>query len=273
MRFAPQAESGRWSALAFTLFVHGLLLIFLFLGVQWKRNPPPSVAVELWAGRPQAATPSPPPPPRLDEPSPRPPEPSRPETRTPPAESQPVVKPDIAIRQEKKEKTRLVPPVEPPKKQPKPEERQPVPPKKEAPKEPVEPPPPRLDFSRHMQSEATARAIDKEIRGARDQAAASAASQSALGEWTDGIKGKIRGNTVQPPSLRGNPVAVFRVGLLPSGDVISVRLTRSSGQKAWDEATERAIWKSSPLPKPKNPAVFDRDLELKLCPDEQQGCS
>ena len=53
-----------------------------------------------------------------------------------------------------------------------------------------------------------------------------------------------------PPDIKGNPEAEFEVTQLPSGEVLNVRLLKSSGHTAYDAATERAIRKSSPLPKP-----------------------
>jgi len=48
--------------------------------------------------------------------------------------------------------------------------------------------------------------------------------------------------------------------------VLAVRLRKSSGFKSYDEALERAILKSSPLPKPDRPELFERSLELKFRP-------
>jgi colicin import membrane protein len=93
-----------------------------------------------------------------------------------------------------------------------------------------------------------------------DQAARARARGQA--NWVARIQGKIRGNTVLPPSIKGNPQVNFKVKLLPSGEIISVTIAKSSGDKAWDEASERAIWKSSPLPLPDDQGVFQPDLDL-----------
>jgi len=53
---------------------------------------------------------------------------------------------------------------------------------------------------------------------------------------------------------------------LPTGEVLSVRLRKSSGHKQLDEAIERAILKSSPLPKPDRAELFMRSFELKYRP-------
>jgi colicin import membrane protein len=46
-------------------------------------------------------------------------------------------------------------------------------------------------------------------------------------------------------------------------------MRRSSGNRAYDEAIERAILKSSPLPRPDQPSLFRRELELKFRPLDQ----
>jgi colicin import membrane protein len=51
------------------------------------------------------------------------------------------------------------------------------------------------------------------------------------------------------------------VDQLPTGEIISVRKTKSSGIAAFDDAIERAIKASSPLPKKKDGTV-DRSLEI-----------
>lgn len=71
------------------------------------------------------------------------------------------------------------------------------------------------------------------------------------------IAAKIKGNTAYPGSTNvlGNPEVVFQVEQLPTGEILSVRKTRSSGIPAFDEAVERGINKSSPLPKKKDGTV------------------
>lgn len=97
---------------------------------------------------------------------------------------------------------------------------------------------------------------------------ASSAQASAMADYIARIRGKVRGNIVLPPDVRGNPEAVFEVTQLPSGEILNVRLKKTSGNPAWDGATERAILKSSPLPKPTQSELFNRTLELTFRPRE-----
>ncbi len=116
--------------------------------------------------------------------------------------------------------------------------------------------------------EQQALAVERERQAIREQLAreAAAASAKALATWTDRIRAKIRGNIVLPQDLNANPEAIFDVVLLPTGEVLSAKLRKSSGHRGYDDAVERAILKSSPLPRPDRPEIFQRSLELRFRP-------
>ena len=59
---------------------------------------------------------------------------------------------------------------------------------------------------------------------------------------------------------------MFRVVQLPTGEIIEVTLVKSSGLRAYDDAVERAIRKSSPLPKPAQADLWMRTLDLRVRP-------
>ena len=104
-----------------------------------------------------------------------------------------------------------------------------------------------------MQQQAAARAA---------ASARQAAVSGVVGQYRDLISAKVRGNTRLPDNLQGNPEVRCLVKLLPTGEVQSVRVTRSSGNAAYDEAVVRAIEKSSPLPLPP-----DRDARAAFVPE------
>jgi len=85
---------------------------------------------------------------------------------------------------------------------------------------------------------------------------------SVVGQYRDQISAKVRGNTRLPDNLTGNPQVRCLVKLLPTGEVVSVRVTQSSGNAAYDDAVVRAIEKSSPLPLP-----GDRDARAAFVPE------
>lgn len=262
MRFAQREEPGKRKALVLAVLVHLLLLAFLFFGIRWQTKHE-AVEVELWSDVPQAPYKQPPPPEPAPLPKPEPKVEPKPEVKPDP---KPVVKPDIVLKEEKKRP-------EPKKEEPKPE------PKKEEAKKPETP-----DWKKELEREEQQRKRDQTQAALRDQAnrelamqqaagkesAAAAARNKGLASYTDKIKQKIRGN-LGFVSVNGNPTTKFLVTQLPSGEIISARMTKSSGVPAYDSAVERAIMKSSPLPLPDDKSAFHRELELTFCPLEESG--
>lgn len=238
----PSNPAGKRISIALAVAVHVLLAAFLFYGVSWQTKSPEAVEVELVRATPDpvpapvavppAPTPEPPPPMPAPEPKPAPPPP----------------KPEIAIKEKEKPKP-------PPK--------------------PVPAPTPRVDpFQEQLKREAEQLTQRKQAETAAQELAqvkagqAAAARNKAVADYLGRIRGKIRGNIVLPPEIKGNPEAIFEVTQLPTGEVISVRLKKSSGNPALDAAVERAILKSSPLPKPEQSDVFDRLLNIPYRPRE-----
>ncbi len=274
-------EKPSTAALVLSAAVHLLLVGALFLGVQWKSQAPSSVAVEVWRSAPAPVAVAKPEP--VPEPPPKP-EPKPEPKPVPKVEPTPPVKPDIAIKDEKKKKE------EPKKPEPKKEESKKPEPKKEEPKkeEPKKPEPKRevSDFQKQLEQELKdAQRQKAAAQEARDQHARAdaelrqlgqmRAEQAALGrsralaDYTAKIAQKIRGYIVLPNNIQGNPEAIFDVTQLPSGEVLSVKIRKSSGNRALDEAIERAILKSSPLPKPDDPKLFERELKIPYRPKDE----
>ncbi|MFZ5463051.1 MAG: energy transducer TonB [Pseudomonadota bacterium] len=245
--FDPREPPGKWASAALAVFVHVILAVLLIYGIRWQSKPPEPVEVELYRALPSPpAVQAPPPPEPRPEPKPEP----RPEPK-------PEPRPDIAVKEKEKSKPPPKPqpkPQEEPKKEPRPDDR--------AEKRRIE------EVLKQEQQLLEQRKIEQELAQVK-ASQASAALAKAKASWGDKISAKIRGNTVLPPEIKGNPEAVFEVTLLPSGEVITVRLRKSSGNTALDAAFERAILKSSPLPKPEDARVFERTLTLKHKPFEE----
>lgn len=102
-------------------------------------------------------------------------------------------------------------------------------------------------------------------------AASSAANASIIGEYTEKIKAKIRGNVNNSLCGEGNPVLKVNIGILPTGQLKGgVKITKSSGNPTCDDAVERAILISEPFPLPddaKLKAEF-RELLLTIKPND-----
>jgi colicin import membrane protein len=120
----------------------------------------------------------------------------------------------------------------------------------------------RVDEERRRADEARRKADAERL--ARDLAAAG--RKRALDEYINRIRIKVKQNWILPQDLQGNPEAIFDVIQLPTGEVLSVKLAKSSGNPAYDAAVERAILKSSPLPLPEPRSLFDRQLKLTFRP-------
>ena len=243
-------EPAMGPAMGLSVLMHVVLIGILFFGVRFQSSPPAQVMVELWD------PPSPPPPAPVVEVKPPPPPPV-----VKPEPEPEVKKPDIVVPDKPKPKPKPEPKVEKPK---------PAPPKRD------------LAFEKQLREEALAeqKALDEQRRKLDEQRRErerqetlarlqSDARNKALATWTDKIRAKIRGNIILPQDIPGNPEAIFDIAILPTGEVLTVRKRKSSGHAAYDEAVERAIMKSSPLPQPDDRSLFQRQLELRFRPQDR----
>ena len=279
--------------------VHLLLAGFLIIGVRWQIRSEQPVSVELWD---QAVAPvvEPSPPVDLAPPDePPPPPPPAPAPVPVPVKPVPVLEPerappapDIAIERERRkrleaekraqvqrdEKVRQEQKVKAEQKtredkaredkareQRQREDRERL--ERQAKRELQDAQRRKLDQQLAAES-AQVRADTARREATQRASAASAGDARSRDAWIGRISGKIRGNLTLPDNLVGNPQAVFDVVQLPTGEVISVTLRRSSGVRAYDEAVERAIYKSSPLPRPERGELFERELRLNFKPVE-----
>ena len=112
------------------------------------------------------------------------------------------------------------------------------------------------------------READTRAQADRDARARAQQASKAESDWIRSIQAKVRGNVIIPPDMAGNPEAIFEVVQLPTGEIIDVQLRKSSGVRAYDDAVQRAILKSSPLPRPERAELFQRSLTLKFRPTD-----
>lgn len=258
-----RAPAGRASpkflAGVLAVLVHAALVVFLIFGVDWQNRPPIPMVAELYA--PPLPKEAPPPPtPVKPPPQPEAVKPPPPKVEPPPE----VSKADIALK-EKLEKERLKEEREAREKEKR--ERELEKKKQEELKKKQE----ELKQAKIREAQAReAQALHEQEERARQAAlqAAQAARAKAFADYIQRISAKIRGNIVMPPDIPGNPEAVFEVLQLPTGEIIQAELKKSSGHKPYDEAVQRAILKSSPLPKAEPAELFQRALTLKFRPRE-----
>jgi len=253
-RERPRWSAAKWTAAILALVVHVAFVLFLVFSVSWQSRKPEPVVAELYAPE-KVEAPKPPPEPPKPEPEPvkPPPEPPKPPPE-PPKPPEPS-KADIALKEkqerlkrEQAERERLAAD------------------KREAEKKAQQEK--RLAETRERQArEAQAlAALEQRERERQQKQSADQARAKADADYIRRIQAKIRGNVTLPPDLNGNPEAIFDVVQLPTGEIIDVQLEKSSGVRAYDEAVQRAILKSSPLPRPDSPDMFRRVLTLKFRP-------
>jgi colicin import membrane protein len=224
----PADEPGGAAPAALSLLVHGVLFAVLVFGLRWQSKHPDAVVAELWTELPAFEPPAP-----KAEAKPE----VKPQPRPEPKIEQKASKPDIALEREKKKKK--------------------------------EEPPLKLDMTQRIREqlaqEQQALSRNREKQEAVKQFAPPAAS---VGDprYIEKIRARIWSKVTLPSDIKGNPEVVFEVIQLPTGDVLSAKLVKSSGHKLYDEAVERAILNSSPLPKPDRLDQFMRELTLKFRP-------
>jgi colicin import membrane protein len=229
--------------------VHGAFFALLYFGFAWQAQPSGALSVELWQSLPDMMD-APPAQPKIEEP---PPPEKVVEPEVPPPQPEKIVEPEIVMPDKKPEKKNVeTKPVEV-----KPEKKKPAP----IPEKKIEAKPTRQEMEARIAQQA---AREQAEQAARTRAAQAAVTGRLVDEHIGKIVSKIRRNIVMPPDVAEDARAEFSVTLLPGGTVLSARLTKSSGNAAYDNAVERAILKSQPLPLPADAALFNKFREMKL---------
>lgn len=106
-------------------------------------------------------------------------------------------------------------------------------------------------------------------RAAEAEAERLAAIRSGeLDEYSTMLRTHIERNWNRPPSARPGIDCTVQVTQLPSGDVVSARVVRCNGDDAVVRSIEAAVLRASPLPLPRNRALFERVLNIHFKPDD-----
>jgi len=91
-------------------------------------------------------------------------------------------------------------------------------------------------------------------------------SSGAMASWIQQITARIQRAWIKPPSARAGIDCTLLVTQVPGGEVVSVRVAACNGDEAVRESIEAAAYRASPLPPPPDPAMFDRNLEIRFRP-------
>jgi colicin import membrane protein len=274
---APATTSGRWPALLLAILVNVVFIGVLFFSIRWQNRQAAPVTAELYAPAAKVAVAEPPPPPPSPTREPEPPPPvAKPEPAPPPPKAVPKPEPkveqpdpraaDIARKAKAEEERKAKEAAEHERKEREKKEAE----KREADKKKQDEQKARERQAREAtelkaQAERERAASDAQQKVAQAEAAARSRAEA---DYIRRIQAKVKGNVTLPPDMSGNPEAIFEVVQLPTGEIIDAVLRKSSGVRAYDDAVQRAIQKSSPLPRPDRPELFQRSLTLKFRPQD-----
>jgi colicin import membrane protein len=130
----------------------------------------------------------------------------------------------------------------------------------------------RAEEQRKREAAAAARQKAELEAELQRQVAAEEERQSAeraglLDEYIRLIENRIEQNWIAPATAKPGLECVVNVTQIPSGDIVDVRVGRCNGDDAVVRSIEAAVLKASPLPKPPNPALFERNLIVTFRPD------
>lgn len=293
LHFHSYSEPKKFLSGALALLMHIMFIAMMVFGLSWKNQPPEGMIVDLWSELPKpvqepvasrepskAIPPSEPLKPKPIEP-PKPEVPVKPEsskqTTSPKEITPPIKKPDIELKQKpepikeikpnledlkKKEIEERLKKIEAQKKEQ--EQKQELEKKQALEKQKEIEKQKELAAQKQKEQEAKARRDAEARHAAAQQVAARNQIAGEIAKYKAMILAKIRSRIVMPPDLPGNPVVEFKVTLLPGGDILDVKLSKSSGYSAFDSAVERAIFLSKPLPLPPDPALFNEFRNLNI---------
>lgn len=243
-----------WQAGAFTALVHGLLLALFLVSFQWRTVQPMNIAqVELWDS---ASTPK-------ADPIPSPPPEPAPEPETPKLDIPKVVEPA-------KPEPKIAPEPEP---------------KAEIQTKKAPATPPKVDKAKtdpealkKLQQSLLAEDAQSQKNdlskpavspmGSKTAQVAQAGSPNAgeLDKYKGLISNKIKQHVNKQLCGADKSIKVtFMIALMPTGEVMGrPKLIKESGMSSCDDAVERAILESQPLPVPSSADLFSQFRELNL---------
>jgi colicin import membrane protein len=268
--FMPPSEGGLMRSFGMAVLAHAVLVLALSWGVKWKRDDPNvAVEAELWANAPQQAAPKPveaPPAPPPAPPAPPPPQPTQAQR-----DAEIALQREREREQEEKEKARR----EEAERQKQLAEKRRQQEQEEARKEEARKEQARRADEKRKEEQAKARKLQQqkqeeekrlaELRqenlkrmqglagatGPREATGTAMRSSGPSASYAGRLAAHFQRHVVFPggvDTIAGNPLAVVQVRVGPTGEIMSARLSKSSGNPAWDEAAVRAIERSERIP-------------------------
>ena len=131
----------------------------------------------------------------------------------------------------------------------------------------------KADEKAQVERDAKARAereadLQRQLAAEEEEGAAAAARAGVMDEYRLMLVQAIERNWIRPPSARAGLECTLYVTQAPGGTVADVKLGTCNGDQAVRESITTAVYKSSPLPAPRDPRAFERRLEIVFRPTE-----
>ena len=95
-----------------------------------------------------------------------------------------------------------------------------------------------------------------------------ATESGALAAYQGLISQKVTRNWIRPATAAPGIECVVAVTQIPGGEVIGVQIESCNGDAVVRRSIEAAVLKSSPLPLPDDPSLFDRRLRFTFKPEQ-----
>jgi len=100
-----------------------------------------------------------------------------------------------------------------------------------------------------------------------EEALLAARQSGEMSQYIALIQNTVERNWVRPASAQAGLECEVAVKQIPGGQVIDVKTVRCNGDDTVKRSIEDAVRRSSPLPTPANPLLFDRNLTFFFTPD------
>lgn len=279
--FTPPPEGGWTRSFGLAVLAHAVLVLGLSWGVKWKRDEPAvAVEAELWANAPQQAAPklveAPPAPPPAPAPPAPPPQPTQAQRdadialqreREQREEQEKARREEIERQKQLAERKRQQEEARERERERKEEQaRRAEEKRKEEQARRVEEK--RKEEQAKLRKQQQEREEEKRVAqlreqnlkrmqglagatGPSDSTGTAARSSGPSATYAGRLAAHFQRHVVFPggvETISGNPQAVVQVRVSPTGEILSARLSKSSGNPAWDEAAVRAIERSERIP-------------------------
>ncbi len=124
----------------------------------------------------------------------------------------------------------------------------------------------RITEQKHQEKTAAEKLLQQQLAAeeAQFRAAQEVQQKNEIAKYTALIQQAVGRHWRVPNNATSNLSCKFLIRLAPDGAVVSVKLLKGSGDVGLDNSAETAIYKASPLPVPKDPALFEIVREIRL---------